>query len=242
MIARFGFQVSQLATEVQSLRSRLAEVETQRLELERRLAAAHDREDELVRAAAQLQEARRQEIEAAHRDAQEIVAAAELAAAQIRADADLQAEVARAQADQVMRLRESFSETVRLAVHDLQSVLRQVESGTSATSATPPPLGATHLADLIEPSESDVFDGRVELRAGPFNDFASLSAFEQALGSLPKIDDVYIRRFEGEQATIDLTLLEPSTLIDELADRMPYSLDIERSGLDHIAVTVTGAR
>jgi hypothetical protein len=251
LVAKFGFQVSQLASEVRTLQARLAEVQAERLELEHRLDAAHAREDELVRAAATIHDARLHELEAARKDAVEIVEAAELAAAEIRSDADRQSETARAEVEELTRLRESLSATMRGVVRDFESVVRRIDRGGEEAAIAAPPAAAAPRIRPPEPAESelvpeavegDVFDGRVELLAGPFNDFASLSAFERALESLPKINDVYIRRFEGDQATIALTLLEPSPLIRELTERMPYTLDVERSDLDHIAVTVSAAR
>jgi hypothetical protein len=86
-----------------------------------------------------------------------------------------------------------------------------------------------------------MFDGRVELLVGPFDDFASLSAFERALGSLPKIEDVYIRRFADDRATIDVTLQEPASLIEDMTKRLPYRLDVQHADVDRIAVTVSAS-
>ncbi|MGI8421517.1 MAG: DivIVA domain-containing protein [Gaiellaceae bacterium] len=243
LLAQFGSRVSQLWSESQSLSSRLEQVESQRAELELRLGEAHKREIELVRKAGRIHAECEQELDAARDEAGAILDEARLDVARLRGDAALQAETARAQVDELLRLRDTLSATMRVLIRDFEALVGCIDRGES-----PPASARPHAAPAppaAEPATStangDVFDGHVELDAGPFNDFASLSAFERALGSLPKIEDVYIRRFDGDRATIELTLLEPASLIDEMTARLPYRLDVERSDLDHIAVTVSDA-
>ena len=244
LLARFAGRISEFWAEVEALKAQLADAESRRVELEHQLAVAVQRELDLAESVRALDVARDDMLRAAREQARSIVDDANLEAARIKGDALLQVETARAQVDELLRLRETLSSTMRAVVRDFEATVGRIDRGESpASSVSPRPApSASEGRDVAETSAEnggDMFDGRVELEAGPFTDFAALSAFERALGSLPKIEDVYIRRFAGDRAIIDLVLLEPASLIDELTDRMPYRLNVERSGLDHIAVTVS---
>jgi hypothetical protein len=64
--------------------------------------------------------------------------------------------------------------------------------------------------------EDMLFEGRVELGAGPFYDIASLSAFERRLASLPQVAESSVRRFEASHAVVDVRLATPVALLREL--------------------------
>src|SRR5262249_18637137 len=124
---------------------------------------------------------------------------------------------------------------------DVEAIVGRVASATrvdvDADAAEP-----AEVAEMPVPAPArDVFDCQIELDAGPFNDFAALAAFERALGSLPKVEDVYIRRFEGDRAIIDVTLEEPAPLLESMAERLPYRLDIQSAVADRISMTVSSA-
>lgn len=263
ILAQFGFRVSQLWQDVQALKERLKDVEADRDAIERRLGEAHQRELELLAVATSAQGARDQVNEIARQEARAIVDAAHLDAARIRGEAARAADAARGQVDELLRLRGTLSSTMRSVVRDFESLVgdvdaprglaftpsdMSVEAHAFTASVLPPPVAppgpalarAERPADPAPaPSRSGVFDGRVELDAGPFTDFASLSAFERALGAIPNIEDVYIRRFEGDRATIDLKLEEPAPLLEEMTARLPYQFAVDHSDLDRIAVTVS---
>ena len=262
LLAKFGIRVSQLWSEVQSLQTRLSASESQRAELERRLAEASGREIELLRDARSFGSIKEQEQVSARASAQPIIDAANLDAARIRADAALEVETARGQVEDLLRLRDTLSSTMRAVVREFESLVGRIDrsepadrqSQPSPTLLSTPGIAATAEApktSSIRPAEpsslglssealaTSFSDGHVELNAGPFSDFASLSAFERALGTLPNIEDVYIRRFEGERATIDVTLQQPGSLLNEMTEGLPYRLDVEHAGEDRIAVTVS---
>jgi len=102
-----------------------------------------------------------------------------------------------------------------------------------AAQAPPPPAPVP-----AEPERSETFDTRVELDAGPFADFAALSAFERALAHLPKVEDVYVRRLADDRALIELTLSEPAPLLDTMRASLPYSLDVRSASHNKIVVNV----
>ena len=101
--------------------------------------------------------------------------------------------------------------------------------------------GAAHVALPRGPEDAQRFEGRVELDAGPFGDFAALSSFERSLSRLGGVEDVYVRRFSGDRALIELTLAHPLALVAEMRDHMPYGLELEAIEPGRLAVTVAVA-
>jgi hypothetical protein len=106
--------------------------------------------------------------------------------------------------------------------------------------APPPPVPPPTASTSVEAgrTEETVFDTRVELDAGPFSDFAALSAFERALAHMPKVEDVYVRRLADDRALIELTLAEPAPLLDTMRASLPYSLDVRSANRTKIVVDV----
>ena len=104
-----------------------------------------------------------------------------------------------------------------------QTTPEPLTSAPTAAGFTPPEdLPATGMppAEPIpatpESPEDVLFEGRVELGAGPFYDIASLSAFERGLASLPCVVEASVRRFEASHAVVDVRLAAPVALVREL--------------------------
>ena len=74
------------------------------------------------------------------------------------------------------------------------------------------------------------FEGTVVVEAGPFADVAQLSAFEDVLGAVPNVADVYIRTFEHNRAHFELSVVAPTPLIVELQARSAETLNVVASG------------
>ena len=102
----------------------------------------------------------------------------------------------------------------------------------------PPPPVAPPPPAPAEP-ETEIFETRVELDAGPFSDFAALSAFERSLAHLPKVEDVYVRRLADDRALIELTLSEPAPLLQTMKESLPYALDVRSANRSKLVVNVT---
>lgn len=223
------------------------ELETRRLkesELAQAMTSAHRRAAEIE--------------EAAESRARSLVTEAEEAATRIRADAAVRTEELRTQVDELMRLKDDLVRGMRGVIRDFDHVVNRIDRGEPllATPATPPAPTATHAGEqqslatgpAPQPAATDtrlpagaaeqVFDARVELEAGPFSDFAALSAFERALSRLPKVEDVYIRRFGGDRALIELTLAEPAPLLRAMSEFLPYPFDVESAERTRVAITV----
>ncbi len=74
------------------------------------------------------------------------------------------------------------------------------------------------------------FEGTVVVEAGPFADVAQLSAFEDVLGAVPNVADVYIRTFEHNRAHFELSVVAATPLIVELQARSAETLNVVASG------------
>jgi len=135
---------------------------------------------------------------------------------------EAEAEVARYRetADEVRRLRERLAGAIRELALDLD---------VDELPATPP-----------APAPA-LFETEVELHAGPFDDLASLNAFEQALAMLPGVAEVYVRGLDAGRTTIDLTLHEPAPLLQLMEERLPFVLDVESQDAAHLSLTVQPA-
>jgi hypothetical protein len=241
-IAELTLTARRLEQELEKARERLAAAESDRQELELRVQESRAQATALAGAAEHLARAK----EDADQRADQIVQAAHAEAARIREAATADAEATRRQIDELIALRNSLGRSLQNVVSDVERLLasdvpRQTPPGGAATSPPPAPSAPIPEIRSPDPPARDVFDRQIELDAGPFPDFASLSAFERALGSLPKVEDVYIRRFEGDRATIDVTLAEPAPLLDDMAERLPYRLDVRSAVADRISVIVSSA-
>jgi hypothetical protein len=121
-----------------------------------------------------------------------------------------------------------------------------VEEPEPVQAAAPAPLPEyveavaepARVAPVRTPHDEQIFETRVELDAGPFSDFASLSAFERALAQLPMVDDVYVRRLAEDRALIELTLSEPSPLLAAMHGSLPYGLEVRSANRSKLVVNV----
>jgi hypothetical protein len=66
----------------------------------------------------------------------------------------------------------------------------------------------------------------VTVEAGPFLDVAQLNVFEDALGAVPGVEDVYIRTFERRLAHLELNVAAPTRLVAELRARAAGPLHV----------------
>ena len=107
-----------------------------------------------------------------------------------------------------------------------------------AFQAPPPARAPAPPVPAASGADDPVFETHVELDAGPFADFASLSAFERALAHLSRVDDVYVRRLADDRALIELTLSEPAALLATMRDSLPYQLDVKSATRSSLVLNV----
>ena len=114
-------------------------------------------------------------------------------------------------------------------------------SSDAPPTLTPVPPPVSQLRQPVPAasgSDTQLFETRVEIEAGPFADFASLSAFERALAHLPKVEDVYVRRLADERALIELTLSEPTELLATMRDALSYAIDVRSTSPARLVLDV----
>jgi F0F1-type ATP synthase membrane subunit b/b' len=290
-LAELRLTLRQLDNDLQSLRDRNRDLESELHTARHEIENFRGREHELSQTMASVLRRAAEIEEGASARAREIVANAEESASQIRAEASRRIEDSNAQCNELLRLKDNLLDAMRSVVGDFGQAISRVELGerlfpgpTQAapgegasqpfepTEAAPvpvfvpppvpvpepqsqtPPVSGTPDAVSIHatptpppPGESApvpaspdqaVFDTRVELDAGPFSDFAALSAFERALAHMPKVEDVYVRRLAEDRALIELTLAEPAPLLETMRASLPYSLDVRSADRTKIVVNV----
>jgi hypothetical protein len=94
-----------------------------------------------------------------------------------------------------------------------------------------PPEPPTYHEDRV------LFEGRVELGAGPFYDIDSLSVFERLLAGLPHATDVAVRRFEASHAVVDLRLEAPIALVGELRRVLETDFSVRQITAGRLSLT-----
>ena len=78
--------------------------------------------------------------------------------------------------------------------------------------AAPAPFVAPARTPAETPArpERRSYSGAVMVEVGPFTNVVQLSEFEDALASVPGVEEVYIRTFERRQAHFELNAIRPS--------------------------------
>jgi hypothetical protein len=100
----------------------------------------------------------------------------------------------------------------------------------------PPPL--THAA-VPHPGEDGLYQGSIEINAGPFGDLSTLGAFERTVAGLVGVSTVFVRSFEGSRAVIDLEVPAPLTLLSALHEALPTRFTVMDTSTSRIAILLT---
>lgn len=233
--------VDRLYLERQELRARLADADAAQAralrEQEERLGliAEERRAVGVARGDQHLAEARAQ--------AARLLAEAEEQAARLRHEAGLRVGDAASRLEDLLHVREQLLGELRGLLVSYGDLLGEHEGRPLERPARSEPQAEETPADGLPAvaENGGLFPRHVELDAGPFGDFTELSAFERALARLPKVDDVYIRSFGDERATIELSLTEQTPLAHDLTTRLPYGLRLERGDDARLLVEVLPA-
>jgi hypothetical protein len=139
-----------------------------------------------------------------------------------------EAAAAAAQLEELLRLREQMLGELRGTLDAYSDLLGRVETG-------------RHDEAPAASSNGHRFVGRLELDAGPFRDFAEVSAFERALGELPDVATVSLRLFGDGRATLDVVLSGERPLLEDLS-RLPYRVTAQAPATDRLVVDVLPPR
>lgn len=232
--------VNRLYLERQELRSRVDHADELR---EQALAEQAQRLDRIAEERRALDLARGdQHLAEARVLAAQALAEAEEQAARLRHEAGLRVGDAASRLEDLLHVREQLLGELRgllvtygdlLGDHDGKPLDRGARAAEEPVAPPDPPHTLVTAA-----VGAGLFPTHVDLDAGPFADFAELSAFERALARLPKVDDVYIRAFGDERATIELSLTEQTPLAHDLATKLPYGLRLQPGDEGHLLVEI----
>ena len=208
-LAELRFALAHLELEVQAASGSRTVSEQTVTQLRRELAAAHEHVTEVDEALRSL----RRERDGVAESAQRSVAAAQA-----------QAFEARAQAADALRFRDELSKT-------LSGLAEQLRTGVRPAASEP-------LEPQPERSPANLVGPLVELDAGPFHELADVVLFEHALRELPNVTDVYLRQFEQERAQVEVSVAQPVRLVEDIAARLPFSVDVTPGDGGHATLTV----
>jgi len=109
-----------------------------------------------------------------------------------------------------------------------------------ASIAAPVPFVSLSTTPAKRPArpELQTYAGAVMVEVGPFTNVVQLSEFEDALASVPAVQEVYIRTFERRQAHFELYASWPTTLIAELQARAPDALYVIEASERHVRLEI----
>jgi hypothetical protein len=163
--------------------------------------------------------------------AREIVAQAEERATSIRSEASRRLEDASAHLERLVRLKDHL-------LHAMRSLAGDLDQGLVLSQRRDPTAGHDPEPSTSGDDGDRPFEVRVELDAGPFADAVALSAFEQALAQLPEVEDVYVRRLDGDRARIEVMLTEPAPLLAAMRAALPYTIRVRSASRTALVVDV----
>jgi hypothetical protein len=251
LAAHWRSAVDLLEGEVNRAKERAAELEIDLRATRTRLEGYVAREAELNKGLANAH-ALAQEIEdRAEANARRVVQEAEERATELRAEAFARIAATGDQIDDLLHARDALLGSVRAAVAEFDALLTRIDHGraTAPPAETPAqpsePLVAPPVLDeqqvtahVTAPDADRLYEGHVEVDAGPFIDFAALSSFERALARIRGVADVYVRRFVDDRATIEVTLGEPTLLVRVMAADLPFGFDVQSMDSEGLALTL----
>lgn len=264
LLAELRLTLRAFELELSGLRERSRELEGRLRDARGEIDSFHAKGYELARAMSTARERAAQIEREAGERSEAVVAQAEAEAARRIAEADAAAlaRIEEAEAEAARRIEAVAGPIAELTMEKerLLSEIRALVSkvGESIAGADAPDAdsgtrlenGFPGVADLSglrerarrggEPSaeEPEPFETHVELDAGPFADIDSVANFERELSRLPNVEDVYVRRMNGERAAIDLTVAPGTPLLAEMRDKLPYQLEVRDRALDRLVIDV----
>jgi hypothetical protein len=159
------------------------------------------------------------------------------------------------QLEELLRFRDQLTEAAKALVEDYSRVLEQITRAIGDAPAPPappapeppPPAPPTTAAGHVtfpvpppasQPTESTLYSGRVVVDAGPFEDIATVAAFEGALRRVPHAEDVFVRSFEAHRAVVELRLAAEVPLVFELRRASDQTFDVEHADAGRLTITM----
>jgi hypothetical protein len=148
------------------------------------------------------------------------------------------------QLDELLRFRDQLSEAATRLVEDYSRILEQLSRVVGDAAAPPPPTPTSGSATFPVPpptipsTESTLFGGHVAIHAGPFVDIAQLAGFEQALRTVPGVEEVSVRKLKEHRAVIDLQLGAEVPLVFELRRASDHTFDVDHAEPGRLDLTM----
>lgn len=94
--------------------------------------------------------------------------------------------------------------------------------------------------EAVREPQDVLYEGAVELDAGPFGDIAAVGAFERALAAQPAVAAAGVRRFGGGRALLDIRLSAPVALLREVETATGRSVSVLLARGARVAVALGG--
>jgi cell division septum initiation protein DivIVA len=251
--------MDRLESEIKHAAERATDLEVELRILRTRLEEYVRRETEVKKALADV-EARALDLEAdAKARAREVVREAEEHAARLRGEALQRLTQTGEELERLLAARESFVTSIRAALDRIEPALRGVETAAPAPQEASAPPEEPEPAAAPEPSDQDeatpladdlrrralegdererVYEGRVELDVGPFDDFGELSSFARSIRRIPGVVDVDVGAFADGRASLGITLGVPVVLGRALAETVPAAFAVDSAGERSLAITL----
>jgi hypothetical protein len=92
------------------------------------------------------------------------------------------------------------------------------------------------------PSRPAFFEGLVSVTVGPATRLQTIQVLENALARVPRVDQVYIRRWHAGQLWLELTVSGGVELIGELNRVLPFPFAVESASAQEIVIRLEGER
>lgn len=244
-LLRLRLAVQQLRHALETGWRRRSELEHELEELRAEVTRLHGREEEVVSALAALGRAA---VPAPPQPQPEPVGARGLFVESERKLEELRSDVTR-QVDELLGVRDSLTHHLRGVLRDFADTLGRVERGdplaAHALPALPPlepvfePMALRRGSLAAAPDElARLYAPRVEIDVGPFADFGALSEFERVLAGLPHVEDVYVRRFSGERALLEVATDGETQLLRALGEALPWDVEVLAADNDKLTLAL----
>ena len=103
------------------------------------------------------------------------------------------------------------------------------------------PVSASRVETTEEAGTlAGVYAGPVRIDFGPVEDFAQLTAFEDAVSGIPGVRKISVQQFSGGRATLAMSLEAPTELLSQLKERAPFELRLREANGEGLVLDVLG--
>jgi hypothetical protein len=149
--------------------------------------------------------------------------------------------------DDAVQIAERVTELTKLR-DELGSKVTELagKAGIKLGDEERPPVGFEPVGSgRVETTEEDgtlagLYAGPVRIDFGPVEDFAQLTAFEDAVGDIAGVRNISVQQFSGGRATLAMSLEAPTELLSEMKERAPFEFRLREANGDGLVLDVVG--